>query len=275
MQVGMALNPNSLARRKPGVQIPSPPPPNQQVRASSASSGRRSLHVAAALRPRAQVPVQPGRLSGTTRLGPGPPMMTTEGSRRFQPELRVARQAGPEGHCGSGRWSSRSRDTAGRPGPGPPGRAVARRTRRAPRVTGADTADAERPDTDTGRRTSTPGHWTPNAWTSRARTADIGRSHRTRTPDAWTRPTTRTWRLGTAASGQTSWITTTSGLPAGTRTVDLWTAPAALGNDDRSARMGYVPARDYLPRYQAPARSLRRPGRASAHCSPETRIPGC
>jgi hypothetical protein len=59
----------SLVRRKPGVQIPSPPPQNQQVRASSASSGRRSLHVAAALRPRAQVPVQPGRLSATTRLG--------------------------------------------------------------------------------------------------------------------------------------------------------------------------------------------------------------
>jgi hypothetical protein len=31
-----------LARRKPGVQIPSPPPQNQQVRASPASSGRRS-----------------------------------------------------------------------------------------------------------------------------------------------------------------------------------------------------------------------------------------
>jgi hypothetical protein len=27
--VGMALTPNSLARRKPGVQIPSPPPPQQ------------------------------------------------------------------------------------------------------------------------------------------------------------------------------------------------------------------------------------------------------
>ena len=65
MQVGMALTPNSLARRKPGVQIPSPPPPNQQVRASPASSGRRSLHVAAALRPQAQVTVQPkGSLRG-------------------------------------------------------------------------------------------------------------------------------------------------------------------------------------------------------------------
>jgi len=39
MQVGMALTPNSLARRKPGVQIPSPPPPTPQVRASPASSG--------------------------------------------------------------------------------------------------------------------------------------------------------------------------------------------------------------------------------------------
>ena len=28
MQVRMALTPNSLARRRPGVQIPSPPPPN-------------------------------------------------------------------------------------------------------------------------------------------------------------------------------------------------------------------------------------------------------
>ena len=33
-----------LARRKPGVQIPSPPPPTSQVRASPASSGRRSVH---------------------------------------------------------------------------------------------------------------------------------------------------------------------------------------------------------------------------------------
>src|SRR4029450_11060541 len=52
MQVRMALSPNSLARRKPGVQIPSPPPPTLQVRASSASSGRRSPHSGAALGPR-------------------------------------------------------------------------------------------------------------------------------------------------------------------------------------------------------------------------------
>jgi hypothetical protein len=162
----------SLARRKSGVQIPSPPPPNQQVRASPASSGRRSLHVAAALRPPAQVPVQPGRLSATTRLGPGPPMMTTEGSRRFQPELRVARQAGLEGHCGSGRWSSRSRNTAGRPGRAllavrlpaaldapheSPAQTQRTRNARTP------TRDAGRPHPDIGHRTRghrVRGHWT-------------------------------------------------------------------------------------------------------------------
>jgi hypothetical protein len=57
-QVRMALTPNSLARRKPGVQIPSPPPSTLQVRASSVECRRRSLHVAAALRPPAQLKVQ-------------------------------------------------------------------------------------------------------------------------------------------------------------------------------------------------------------------------
>ena len=53
MYIPRGTHVRSLARRKPGVQIPSPPPPNQQVRASPASSGRRSLQFAAALRPRA------------------------------------------------------------------------------------------------------------------------------------------------------------------------------------------------------------------------------
>jgi hypothetical protein len=193
-------------------------------------------------------------------------MMTTEGSRRFQPELRVARQAGLEGHCGSGRWSSRSRDTAGRPGPGPPGRAVARRTRRAPRVTGADTADAERPDTDTGRRTSTPGHWTPNAWTSRARTLD-GHTGR-RTPDAWTRPTTRTGRLGTA--GIRTDILDHHDQRTARWDAEPWTCGRRLRRSaTMTARRGWVSASARLPTaLPAPARSLRRPGRASAHCSP-------
>jgi hypothetical protein len=57
-------------------------------------------------------------------------------------------------------------DVAGRPDSGPPGRVAACRADALHEVTGADTAD-----TDAGRRTSTPGHWTP-------RHPDIG--HRTR-----------------------------------------------------------------------------------------------
>jgi hypothetical protein len=56
--VRTAVGCHLLARRKPGVQIPSPPPPTLQVRASSVECRRRSLHVAAALRPPAQVKVQ-------------------------------------------------------------------------------------------------------------------------------------------------------------------------------------------------------------------------
>jgi hypothetical protein len=125
-------------------------------------------------------------------------MMTTEGSRRFQPELRVARQAGLEGHCGSGRWSSRSRDTAGRPGRAllavrlpaaldavhkSPAQTQRTRNARTP------TRDAGRPHPDIGHRTR--GHRVRGHWTV---TPDTGH----RTPDAWTRPTTRTGRLGTA-----------------------------------------------------------------------------
>jgi hypothetical protein len=72
-----------LARRKPGVQIPSPPPPTLQVRASSASSRRRSLHAAAAPRPHTQVAAQPRRLAATRRPGPEPHTMTTQRSRRL------------------------------------------------------------------------------------------------------------------------------------------------------------------------------------------------
>jgi len=72
-----------LARRKPGVQIPSPPPPNRQVRASPTSSGRRSLHAAAAPRPHAQVAAQLSRHAATRRPGPGPHTMTTQRSRRL------------------------------------------------------------------------------------------------------------------------------------------------------------------------------------------------
>jgi hypothetical protein len=66
LSYGCRTSVRSLARRKPGVQIPSPPPPTSQVRASPAASGRRSLQVAAAARPHAQVAVQPG---GSQRPG--------------------------------------------------------------------------------------------------------------------------------------------------------------------------------------------------------------
>ena len=174
----------SLARRKSGVQIPSPPPPNQQVRAPPASSGRRSLHVAAALRPREQVAVQLGRLSATRRLGPRPPTVTTERSRRLQPEppLRwtpdspgleaTLAQADGRAVRGYGR-TARSRP--------PPDHVAARRTDELHELAGADTtgADTERADTDAGHRTSTPGHWTADAWTSHTRTLDGQTRHRT------------------------------------------------------------------------------------------------
>ena len=119
----MALTPNSLARRKSGVQIPSPPPPKRQVRASSASSGRRSLHVAAAARPQAHVAVQPGRLSETRRLDPRLHAMTTERSRRIQstpssasgttPDIPPTSRPSPPARAGSGRVpSASSRDRA-------------------------------------------------------------------------------------------------------------------------------------------------------------------
>jgi hypothetical protein len=106
----------SLVRRKPGVQIPSPPPPKPAGQ-SVVSFERAALTARCGRTAAASASPSPaGKALSDHATRPGPPMMTTEGSRRFQPELRVARQAGLEGHCGSGRWSSRSRDTAGRPG---------------------------------------------------------------------------------------------------------------------------------------------------------------
>jgi hypothetical protein len=175
-----------LARRKPGVQIPSPPPPKPAGQ-SVASLERAALTARCGRTAAASAsPVRPGRLSETTRLGPGPPMMTTEGSRRFQPELRVARQAGLEGHCGSGRWSSRSRDTAGRPGRAllavrlpaaldalheSPAQTQRTRTRNAR----TPTRDAGRPHPDIAHRTRghhVRGHWTVTPDTGRVDTTD-------------------------------------------------------------------------------------------------------
>jgi hypothetical protein len=274
MQVRMALTPNSLARRKPGVQIPSPPPPTSQVRASSTSSWRRSPPVAAAPRPQPQVAFQLGRLAATRRLGPGPSTATTERGRRGQPEHASA--ATPDSPEQKPPWLRPMvvpfADTAGRPDPGPPGRVAARCTDALHEVTGADTADA-----DANARTPDPG--TPGR-----PHPDIGqrmrghlRGHRTvtRTPDTGHRTRGRDrvlgqGHLGTAAPDRHPGPPRPPDCTLGRRTVDLWTAPAAPGNDEGSATVRYLPARDYLQHYQAPARSLRRPSRALAHCSPRT-----
>ena len=66
-----------------GFKSPHLHPQTPQVRASPASSRRRSLHAAAAPQPHADVAVQPRRLAVTRRLGPRPPTMTTERSRHL------------------------------------------------------------------------------------------------------------------------------------------------------------------------------------------------
>jgi hypothetical protein len=213
----MALTPNSLARRKSGVQIPSPPPPTLQVRAPSASSGRRSPLAAAAPRPRAQVPVQPGRLAATRRLGPGPSTATTERGRRLH--LSYASAATPDSPEQKPPWlrpmACRSRIRRDGLDPGPPGRVAARRTDTLHEVTGTDTADADAGRADTRPR----GHREVHTRTLDSgcvdTCADTGRSPGHRTPDAWTRPSTWTGPPRHGSTGQTSWTTTTTRPPAG------------------------------------------------------------
>jgi hypothetical protein len=83
-----------LARRKPGVQIPSPPPPTLQVRASPASSRRRSPHVAAALRPQAQATGQP---RGSQRPADPAPDLT----QRPHSVVTASHPAGRSSHASS------------------------------------------------------------------------------------------------------------------------------------------------------------------------------
>ena len=261
-----------------GFKSPHLHPQNLQVRASSASSWRRSPLVAAMPRPQAQVAVQLGRLAATRRLGPGPSTVTTERGHRLQPEHASA--ATPDSPEQKPPWLRPMvvpfADTAERPDPGPPGRVAARCTDALHEVTGADTADANARTPDPGTGTSTLGHWTADAWTP-ARTPDghpdTGRSPGHRTPDAWTRGRDRVLgqgHLGTAALDRHPGPPRPPDCTLGRRTVDLWTAPAAPGNDEGSATVRYLPARDYLQHYQAPVRSLRRPSRALAHCCPQT-----
>ena len=109
-----------------------------------------------------------------------------------------------------------------------------------------------------GHRTSTPGHWTADAWTSHTRTLDGHTRHRT----------LDTGRVELRVRGQGD--LDTEGIPdrlpgrprlpdcqLGRRTVDRGRRRR------RSAMVRDLPAPDYLPRYQAPARSLRRLGQAA------------
>jgi hypothetical protein len=199
-----------------GFQIPSPPPPTSQVRASSASSGRRSPHVAAAARPRADVAVQPGRLAAPRRLGPGPPAMTTERSRHLaahlgslptgDPRAHPAYHGRPRGrprHCPTtfhddGQVQADASAGLARPAPASiprfrPGQTRSRSwTWRATTPTPAIPAmrlPAPPPPSTTSLRSDTAdagthGHRTPDTWTLRRphRTVDTGRVDR----HAWT-----------------------------------------------------------------------------------------
>ena len=212
----MALTPNSLARRKPGVQIPSPPPPTSQVRASPASSRRRSPLAAAAPRPRAHVAVQPGRHAATRRLGPGPSTATTERGRRLQPELRIHYDAdSPDQKVALAQADGRAvRGHGGTAGPGPSWPCRWPPHRRAPpshrcrhRGRGRGTRGHRPRDTGRPHRTVDSGSWTSPARTldghpdtghrTRGRDRVLGQGdlgtagHRTDIPDHYDHPTAR------------------------------------------------------------------------------------
>ena len=202
--------------------------------------------------------------------------MTTERGRRLQPELRIrcdARQSGPEATLAhaDGR-AVRGHGGTARPGPSWP--CGCRPHRRAPRShrcrhrgRGRGTHGHRPQDTGRPHRTVDSG-----SWTSQARTLD-GHWTFTRTPDTGRVDATEYSDRATStrqAPDRHPGPPRPPDRPLGRRTVDLWTAPAALGDDDGSATMRYLPARDYLQHYQAPAQSLCRPSRALAHCSPWT-----
>jgi hypothetical protein len=145
-------------------------------------------------------------------------------------------------------------DKAGRPDPGlswPCGCPPHRRAPRSRRCRHRD-ADVERTDTDAGHRTSTPGYWTADAWTSRARTLGGHPGHPASDTGHRTFGRNRVRVTGRPRHGRhpdRHPAPTTPYRPMGRRTVDLWTAPAALGNDDGSATVRSLPARDYLRHY--------------------------
>jgi hypothetical protein len=200
--------------------------------------------------------------------------VTTERSRRLQPELPVrcdARQSRTRSHAGSGRWSSRSRIrqdgqiqtlllTMWLPAAPTSSTSSPVRTQRDADAERADTdADTGHPHPDIGQPTR--GHRRRGHWTV---TPDTG--HRTRGRD----------RIRGQGDLDTEGIpdrlpgrSRLPDCPLGRRTVDLWSAPSALGD-------GEVPASARLPTALPGACSVApsaRPSHALAHCSPQ-RITG-
>jgi hypothetical protein len=178
--------------------------------------------------------------------------MTTQRSRPLQPELRVrcdARQSGPEATPAQ-QIVEPFADTAGRPDPGPSW----------PRLPAAPTRSTKSPvQTPRTRnaRTPTPGHRTSTPDSGQRivdiTCADTGRSPGHRTPDTGRVDATEYSDRATStrqAPDRHPGAPRPPDRPLGRRTVDLWTAPAALGNDDDSATMRCLPARDYLQHYQ-------------------------
>ena len=192
--------------------------------------------------------------------------MTTERGRRLQPELRIrcdTRQSGPEATLAQ----ADGRAVRGHGGTARPGSLLAVWLPAA--STRSTKSPVQTPWTRTwNARTPTPGHRTSTpdsgqrTWTSPARTLDVhpdtGRVDATEYSDR----ATSTRQAPDRHPGPPP-----PDRPLGRRTMDLWTAPAALGNDDGSATVRYLPARECLQHYQAPAQSLCRPSRALVHCS--------
>jgi hypothetical protein len=170
--------------------------------------------------------------------------MTTERSRRLQPELRVRCDARQSDY--KPLWLRQTvepfADTAGRPAPGPSDRVAARRTDELHEVTvptqRTRTQNARTPTRDTGRPhrtldnrpwTSHSGHWTV--------TPDTG--HRTRGRHRVRGQSTKARH----ASGQTFWTTTTTRWDA-----EPWTCGRHLRHSaTMTARRPDVPASARLP----------------------------
>src|SRR5918996_701132 len=164
MQVGMALTPNSLARRKSGVQIPSPPP--QHCRSERRQHGAGGAHCM--LRPPPPTttveskPTPPLAQRGLRSLNPpgsGEPVVDTAGehadpghpSHAAACPTAALHDLTPVGH--SGRGNARTPDAHS--GHRTPDTRTLRRPHR--------TLDTGRVDRHVWRLDVRTGHWTPAA----------------------------------------------------------------------------------------------------------------